>query len=103
MFYRFVSGFAITRRGGDGSFSKFLVIRILRICGTASEMHLVEKFALKDSTVCSSFVEATIRMMEQFDSKMRQAKAQRRCKEPVASIPYGFDRLLGRDFIVVHV
>jgi hypothetical protein len=40
-FYRFVSGFAITLRGGDGGFRKFLVIRNLRICGAAVEMLLV--------------------------------------------------------------
>jgi hypothetical protein len=38
--YRFVSGFAKTLRGGDGSFRKFLVIRNLRISGAAVEMLL---------------------------------------------------------------
>jgi hypothetical protein len=39
-FYRFVSGYAISLRSGDGSFSKFPVIRNLRICGAAVEMLL---------------------------------------------------------------
>jgi hypothetical protein len=37
-FFRFVSGFAISLRGGDESFRKFLIIRNLLICGAAVEM-----------------------------------------------------------------
>jgi hypothetical protein len=37
-FYRFVSGIAVTLRGGDGSFRKYIIIRNLRICGAGVEM-----------------------------------------------------------------
>jgi hypothetical protein len=50
-FYRFVSGFAITLRGGLGSFRKFLVIRNVRICGASVEM-LVLLVTIIKSHVC---------------------------------------------------